>query len=272
MAVPGMSSKGSRLGVVTTASPERRADVLAARNLTKDFAGLRAVDGVSFTVNRGEVFGLIGPNGSGKTTTINLLTGLLRLTSGQVVVGNTDITGWPPHRIARQGLARTFQVVKLFKDFTVRENVEVAAISARGVSRREAALRAEQALQAVGITHLADLPASVLPQGEERRVEIARALATEPAFLLLDEPGAGLNDAEVEVLLPTLDRIRRELGCGILIVDHDMRLIMGLCDRIHVLNYGRTIAEGTPEQVRREPAVIEAYLGTEVSAGEPARS
>jgi branched-chain amino acid transport system ATP-binding protein len=240
--------------------------------VTKDFAGLRAVDGVSFTVQRGEVLGLIGPNGSGKTTTINLLTGLLGITSGRVFVGETEVTGWPPHRIARQGVARTFQVVKLFKDFTVRENVEVAAISACGVSRREAANRAERALASVGIVHLADLPASVLPQGEERRVEIARALATDPAFLLLDEPGAGLNDAEIEVLLPTLDRIRRELGCGILIVDHDMRLIMGLCDRIHVLNYGRTIAEGTPEQVRREPAVIEAYLGTEVSAGEPARS
>ncbi len=250
----------------------RQADRLVAQNVTKDFAGLRAVDGVSFTVQRGEVLGLIGPNGSGKTTTINLLTGLLRITSGRVFVGETEVTGWPPHRIARQGVARTFQVVKLFKDFTVRENVEVAAISASGVSRREAAIRAERALASVGIAHLADLPASVLPQGEERRVEIARALATGPAFLLLDEPGAGLNDAEIEVLLPTLDRIRRELGCGILIVDHDMRLIMGLCDRIHVLNYGRTIAEGTPEQVRREPAVIEAYLGTEVSAGEPARS
>jgi branched-chain amino acid transport system ATP-binding protein len=250
-----------------SALPTSASGRLVAQGVTKDFAGLRAVDGVSFELARGEILGLIGPNGSGKTTTINVLTGLLEITSGTVRVGETDITGWPPHRIARAGLARTFQVVKLFKDFTVRENVEVAAISARRVSRREASRRADAALTRVGIAHLGDLPARVLPQGEERRVEIARALATDPAFLLLDEPGAGLNDAEVEVLLPTLERLRRDAGCGILVVDHDMRLIMGLCDRIHVLNYGKTIAEGTPEEVRREPAVIEAYLGSEDETG-----
>ncbi len=246
------------------------ADRLVAEGVTKDFAGLRAVNGVSFAVDRGEILGLIGPNGSGKTTTINILTGLLRITSGHVALGRTDITGWPPHRIARAGLARTFQVVKLFKDFTVLENVEVGAISAGGLSRGEARARAGSVLERIGIAHLAHLPASVLPQGEERRVEIARALATDPAFLLLDEPGAGLNEAEVEVLLPTLERIRREIGCGIVIVDHDMRLIMGLCDRLHVLNYGRTIAQGPPEAVRSDPAVVEAYLGTKVEADEPA--
>jgi branched-chain amino acid transport system ATP-binding protein len=238
---------------------------LVARDVVKDFAGLRALDGVSFTLRRGEVLGLIGPNGSGKTTLINVVTGLLHITSGEVKVGATDITGWQPYRIARTGIARTFQVVKLFKDFTVRENVEVAAISATGASRAEARERAEAALAQIGIEHLADLTAGVLPQGEERRVEIARALATNPAFILLDEPGAGLNDAEIEVLLPTLERVRREVGCGILIVDHDMRLIMGLCDRIHVLSYGKTIAEGTPDEVRVSPAVIEAYLGAEVA-------
>lgn len=241
------------------------AESLVARDVTKDFAGLRALDGVSFALRRGEILGLIGPNGSGKTTLINVVTGLLRITSGQVQVGETDITAWQPYRVARTGVARTFQVVKLFKDFSVRENVEVAAISATGASRLVARQRAEEALTRVGIAHFADVPANILPQGEERRVEIARALATNPSFLLLDEPGAGLNDAEVEVLLPTLARIRQEVGCGILIVDHDMRLIMGLCDRIHVLNYGRTIAEGTPAAVRKEPAVIEAYLGAEVT-------
>jgi ABC-type branched-subunit amino acid transport system ATPase component len=239
---------------------------LIAHDVVKDFAGLRALDGVSFALRQGEILGLIGPNGSGKTTLINVVTGLLRITSGHVAVGALDITGWQPYRIARKGVARTFQVVKLFKDFTVRENVEVAAISATAASPREARERAAAALAQIGIAHLAEVNAGILPQGEERRVEIARALATAPSFLLLDEPGAGLNDAEIELLLPTLDRVRHEVGCGILIVDHDMRLIMGLCDRLQVLNYGRTIAEGTPEQVRREPAVIEAYLGAEVVA------
>jgi branched-chain amino acid transport system ATP-binding protein len=243
-------------------SPEDRLEV---RDLTKDFGGLRAVNEVSFTLSRGEILGLIGPNGSGKTTTINLITGLLAITSGSVTAAGHEMTGWPPYQIARSGLARTFQVVKLFKDFTVAENVEVAAMSAKQLRRAEAQAAAEEALDLVGITHLADLPANILPQGEERRVEIARALATDPTFLLLDEPGAGLNDAEIEVLLPTLHRIREQRGCGILVVDHDMRLIMGLCDRIHVLNYGRTIAEGRPDQIRREPAVIEAYLGAEES-------
>lgn len=240
-------------------------NTLEVHDLTKDFGGLRAVDGVTFTLREGEIMGLIGPNGSGKTTTINLITGLLNITGGRVVVLGQEVAGWQPYRIARAGLGRTFQVVKLFKDFTVAENVEVAAMSAHRIGRAEAQKRAQDALELMGISRLADLPASILPQGEERRVEIARALATQPRFLLLDEPGAGLNDAEIEVLLPNLQRIRQIRGCGILIVDHDMRLIMSLCDRIHVLNYGQTIAEGAPEEIRREPAVIEAYLGSEVA-------
>ncbi len=245
---------------------ENQTESLVVSSLTKNFAGLRAVDDVSFIVRPAEILGLIGPNGSGKTTTINLITGLLNITSGTVSVGETNLTGLAPHRIAKLGLARTFQVVRLFREFSVRENVEVAAIAATGASRREAAGLASEAMHLVGIGHLAEIKSSVLPQGEERRVEIARALATLPKFLLLDEPGAGLNDAEIEIFLPTLMRIRQERGCGILIVDHDMRLIMGMSDRLHVLNYGQTIAEGSPEHVRSHPLVIEAYLGAEVVA------
>ena len=249
-----------------TDSKGNETGVLIARDLTKDFAGLRAVDGVSFAVEPGEILGLIGPNGSGKTTTINVITGLLHITSGSVHLGSLDMTGWPPHKIARAGLARTFQIVRLFKDFTVRENVEVAAVASGGARGKEAADRATRAMRQLGILHLADLPARVLPQGEERLVEIARAIATQPKFLLLDEPGAGLNDAEIETFLPTLLRLRESIGCGVVVVDHDMRLIMNLCDRIHVLNYGKTIGDGSPEQIRNEPAVIEAYLGAEAVA------
>ncbi len=249
-----------------TDSNNIESEALIVRDLTKDFAGLRAVDGVSFTVQPGEIVGLIGPNGSGKTTTINVITGLLYITSGSVHLGSLDITGWPPHKIARAGLARTFQFVRLFKDFTVRENVEVAVVASGGARGKEVAERATRALRQLGILHLADLPARVLPQGEERLVEIARAIATQPRFLLLDEPGAGLNDAEIETFLPTLLRLREAIGCGVVIVDHDMRLIMNLCDRIHVLNYGKTIGDGSPEQIRNEPAVIEAYLGAEAAA------
>lgn len=242
-----------------------RSGGLIVRGLTKDFAGLRAVEDVSFTVEPGEIMGLIGPNGSGKTTTINVITGLLAITAGSVHLGTLDMTGWAPHKIARAGLARTFQIVRLFEDFTVRENVEVAVVASGRAKGSDVERRATQSLQQLGILHLANVPARVLPQGEERLVEIARAIATDPAFLLLDEPGAGLNDAEIETFLPTLQRLRNDIGCGILIVDHDMRLIMNLCDRIHVLNYGKTIVEGTPEAVQVDPAVIEAYLGAEAA-------
>jgi ABC-type branched-subunit amino acid transport system ATPase component len=227
--------------------------------LTKDFVGLRALDSVSLTLERGEILGLIGPNGSGKTTLINVVTGFLKPTEGRVRVGDVDITGWPPHKIASLGLARTFQTLKLFLGLTVLENVEVAAVSA-GLPRRQARQQAYELLESLGATRLADLPAGALPYGQERRVEIARALATNPSFLLLDEPAAGLNEAESDDLLQTLAPIPQQTNCGMMIVDHDMRLIMRLCDRLHVLNYGKTIGEGSPDKVHRNPTVIEAYL------------
>lgn len=245
----------------------RKPQTLSAMGLTKDFGGLRAVNDVSLSLRRGEILGLIGPNGSGKTTFINVITGNLNITRGRVLIDETDITGWPTHKIPGAGMARTFQVVRPFSALTVLENVEVAAVSVNGLSRREAKVLAYEALDRIGLVDRAHIRADTLPYGEERRVEIARALVTNPAFLLLDEPGAGLNDAEIEVLFNSLIGLPLELDLGILIVDHDMRFIMRLCNRIHVLNHGRTIAEGTPAEVRRQPEVREAYLGSEAAEG-----
>lgn len=247
------------------------ATALVVEELTKDFVGLRALDSVSLTLEREEILGLIGPNGSGKTTLVNVVTGFLKPTKGRVWVDDVDITDWPPHKIARLGLARTFQTIKLFQRLTVLENVEVAAVS-MGMPRGRARQRANEVLASLGAGRLADWPAGALPYGEERRVEIARALATNPSFLLLDEPAAGLTEAESDDLLQTLASIPQKTGCGMLIIDHDMRLIMRLCDRLHVLNYGATIGEGTPEEMHRNPAVIEAYLGTPVQEGNHASS
>jgi branched-chain amino acid transport system ATP-binding protein len=233
---------------------------LAVEGVSKHFAGLRALDSVSLHLERGEVLGLIGPNGSGKTTLINVISGSLRPTIGRVRINNVDVTGWSPHKIAPLGLARTFQTIRLFAGLTVLENVEVAAVSS-GLSRPRARERAYGVIERLGQRHLADQPAGALPYGEERRVEIARALATGPTFLLLDEPAAGLNDAESDALLRTLDAIPEQAGCGMLIVDHDMRLIMRLCDRVHVLSDGKTIGEGGPDEVRVAPEVVRAYLG-----------
>lgn len=234
---------------------------LTVENLTKDFVGLRAVDHISFTLKQGEILGLIGPNGSGKTTSVNVITGLLKPSDGRVLVNGTDVTGWPAHKIAHMGLARTFQTIKLFSALSVLENVEVAAVSA-GLPRRQAREVAGAMLEELGVARLAGVEAGTLPYGEERRVEIARALARKPSFLLLDEPAAGLNEQESDTLLETLADIPAKYGCGMLIIDHDMRLMMRLCDRLHVLNYGKTIGEGKPEEIRQNPAVIEAYLGS----------
>jgi branched-chain amino acid transport system ATP-binding protein len=233
---------------------------LVVEDVTKDFVGLRALDSVSLKLEPREVLGLIGPNGSGKTTLINVVTGFLKPNGGRIRVNEVDITGWSPHEIAPLGLSRTFQTARLFPALTVIENVEVAPVS-MGMSRREARRLAYETLERFSIAQRADMRPAQLPYSELRRTEIARAVATNPNFLLLDEPAAGLNEVESEELLEMLAQILQEQGCSTLVVDHNMSLIMPLCDRLHVLNQGETICEGEPEKVRRDPAVIEAYLG-----------
>jgi branched-chain amino acid transport system ATP-binding protein len=234
---------------------------LRIQGLSKSFAGLKAVDDVSLELYTGEILGLIGPNGSGKTTLINIMTGLLPKSGGTVMIDGLDVSSYPAHRVARAGLARTYQTIRLFKNLSCAENVEVGAVGV-GKNRRVAGRLAHDLLEEVGLKGCDDLPASGLAFGDQRRLEIARALASQPKFLLLDEPAAGLNEEETDALLAFLKPLPKTKRFGILIVDHDMRLMMNLCDRLHVLNYGKTIAEGTPSEVRNNPEVITAYLGS----------
>ncbi len=233
---------------------------LKAHEVSVEFAGLRALDGVSLSVHSGEILGLIGPNGSGKTTLVNAITGQVPLTGGRVTLADRDISGRKPRDIAHAGVARTFQIGRHFNNLTVLENVATGAL-ARGKSLGPAKDRAHDLLREFDLERRSDELASGLSYGDKRRVEIARALAGEPNFLLLDEPAAGMNDAEGEVLLEILAELPKARALGLLIIDHDMGLIMRLCQRLHVLASGRTIAAGSPEAVRADPAVIEAYLG-----------
>jgi branched-chain amino acid transport system ATP-binding protein len=229
--------------------------------LTVDFGGLRAVDGVDLHVERGEIFGLIGPNGAGKTTLVNALTGFQRPTAGRVSLDHTEVTGWAPARLARFGVVRTFQNVRLYARLTVRQNLELGAIGI-GLGRSGARNAAERLLEQLGLGVFADADAEGLPHGIERRVAIARALAARPDFLLLDEPAAGLNENESADLVASLAAVRDDIGCGLLVIEHDMSVIMRLCERIQVLDHGRTIRIGTPAEVRADNAVLTAYLGT----------
>jgi branched-chain amino acid transport system permease protein len=235
---------------------------LAAWNISKSFSGLKALDEISLNLRPGEIVGLIGPNGSGKTTLLNCLSGVLAPSSGTVHIDDKDVTGYPIYRIARQGVGRSFQHIRLFGNLTVEENVIVAGLARwPRETYRDALVSAAAALSEMGMTALANRVARTLPYGAQRRLEIARALALKPKYLFLDEPAAGMNNAESEALMHDLALLRQH-KLGLLVIDHDLALIMKLCDRIIVLNKGQMIAEGSPRDVQTNTAVIEAYLGT----------
>jgi branched-chain amino acid transport system ATP-binding protein len=237
---------------------------LSAKEISVDFSGLRALDGVNLDVEVGEIVGLIGPNGSGKTTLINVITGQVNPAAGSVSIDGEEITFQSPRKIALKGITRSFQIVRLFENLTVKQNVETTAL-AKGASRKEAGKLALTLLKEFNLNDLAGLLAGTLSYGDKRKVEIVRALAGQPHFLLLDEPAAGMNEAESEALLKILAELPARKNLAMLIIDHDMTLIMRLCHRLHVLSSGQTIGEGDVDYVRKLPAVIEAYLGTSVS-------
>jgi branched-chain amino acid transport system ATP-binding protein len=238
---------------------------LVADGVSVRFGGLAAIDDVSFTLEPGAIVGLIGPNGAGKTTLVNVLSGFQRPGAGEVRLDERRLVGAAPDAFARAGIARTFQAVRLFKGLSVSENLEVS-LAANGLSRSRARERAKALLAELLPGDRGSAPASALTYGEERKVGIARALALEPRYLLLDEPAAGMAAAEVEDLRAAVVRVRAAYGCGILVVEHNMALIFALCDRIHVLGSGRTIAVGSPNQISADARVREAYLGVSESA------
>lgn len=241
---------------------------LEARGVHVAFGGVRALGGVDLSIRRGEIMGLIGPNGAGKTTMVNVLTGFQRPTQGAILLDGTDISRLSARRFAQAGIGRSFQAARLFRDLTVEQNLSVAAIGA-GLSQAEATARAFDILDWMNLSHVAHRRCDGLSYGDERRISIARALALAPAFALLDEPASGMNDAECEALMEIISAIPARFGCGVLLIEHNMKVIMGVCERIHVLDGGRSLADGTPEAVRHDPIVRRAYLGEKAVAAAP---
>jgi branched-chain amino acid transport system ATP-binding protein len=245
----------------TAGKAERRpGDTLRASSVSRSFEGVRALQDVTLELYRHEVVGLIGPNGAGKSTLVNVMTGFDSPTSGTVELAGRGITRWSAHRRARAGLARTFQHSRSFRELTVRENVEVAALGV-GAGTRRARRRADELLDLLGLRTHERAPAGVLAHGDERRLGVARALATEPRFVLMDEPASGLPEAEVPDFASVVRSVRDDHEAGVLLIDHNMALVMSVCDRIVVLDQGRTLAEGTPEEIRGNLDVAAAYLG-----------